>query len=101
ERSLSTQEGAGTHLQVRCDVHGERPSEWEAHVRLLKFILAGGMLLMAGQAYAEDDPAAEIRALKAKLKQLEQRVDDQGKRERQIEAQARALPPLTAKAPVD
>jgi hypothetical protein len=49
------------------------------------------MLLSASQAFADDDPAAEIRALKAKLKQLEQRVDDQGKRERQIEAQARAI----------
>jgi hypothetical protein len=75
--------------------------EWEAHVRLLNLIVAGGVLLSVSQAYAEDDPAAEIRALKAKLKQLEQRVDDQGKRERQIEAQARAIPPLTAKAPVD
>ena len=72
-------------------MHGELPPKWEADVRLLKFILAGGMLLSASQAFADDDPAAEIRALKAKLKQLEQRVDDQGKRERQIEAQARAI----------
>src|SRR5215831_18289124 len=56
-------------------------------------------MLSAGQAYAEDDPAAEIRALKAKLKQLEQRVDDQGRKERQIEAQARAVPVTAFKAP--
>ncbi len=71
-------------------------------MRLLKGIVAGGLLLSAGQAYAEDDPAAEIRALKAKLKQLEQRVDDQGRKEKQIEAQARAIPPVAYKAaPVD
>src|SRR5262249_23594611 len=66
--------------------------EWEAHVRLLNFVVVGGLLLSASQAFAEDDPAAEIRALKAKLKQLEQRVDDQGRKERQIEAQAKAIP---------
>ena len=65
-------------------------------MRLLKCIVAGGLLLSAGQAYAEDDPATEIRALKAKLKQLEQRVDDQGRKERQIEAQTRTLPPVAA-----
>ena len=71
-------------------------------MRLLKGIVAGSLLLSAGQAYAEDDPAAEIRALKAKLKQLEQRVDDRGRKEKQIEAQARAIPPVAYKAaPVD
>src|ERR1700760_2405621 len=55
-------------------------------------------MLAASQAYAEDDPAAEIRALKAKLKQLEQRVDDPGRKERPIEAQTRALPPTAFKA---
>jgi hypothetical protein len=49
-------------------------------------------MVTASQAFAQDDPAAEIRELKAKLKQLEQRVDDQGRKERQIEAQAKALP---------
>jgi len=68
-------------------------------VRLFNFIVAGGLLLTACQAYAEDDPATEIRVLKAKLKQLEQRVDDQGRKERQIEAQARAIPPAPATLP--
>jgi hypothetical protein len=57
-------------------------------VKLLKCALVGGVLVSASQAFADDDPAAEIRLLKAKLKQLEQRVDDQGRKERRIEAQA-------------
>src|SRR5882724_10253557 len=93
-------QGGSTHTpHARCDVHGELPSLWEALVRLLNFIVVGGLMLSASQAYAEDDPAAEIRALKAKLKQLELRVDDQGRKERQIEAQARAIPATAFKAP--
>src|SRR5262249_53160805 len=41
-----------------------------------------------------------IRLLKAKLKQLEQRVDDQVRKEKQIEAQARAVAPAAFKAPL-
>jgi len=67
-------------------------------MRLLSCILVGGLLVSASQAFAEDDPAAEIRLLKAKLKQLEQRVDDQGRKEKQIEAQARAVAPTALKA---
>jgi len=74
---------------------------WEALVRLLKFVVVGGLMVSGSQAFAEDDPAAEIRALKAKLKQLEQRVDDQGRKERQMEAQARAIPATAFKAPQD
>ena len=61
-------------------------------MRLLKCVLVGGILVSAGQAYADDDATSEIRELKAKLKQLEQRVDDQGRKEKVIEAQAKALP---------
>jgi hypothetical protein len=68
------------------------PFDWEAQVRLFNFIVVGGLLLTASQAYAEDDPSAEIRALKAKLKQLEQRVDDQGRKERRMEALAKPIP---------
>jgi len=67
-------------------------------MRVLKCILVGGLLVSASQAFAEDDPAAEIRLLKAKLKQLEQRVDDQGRKEKQIEAQTRAIPASALKA---
>jgi hypothetical protein len=73
-------------------------------VRLFRCILVGGILVAAGQARAEDDPATEIRALKAKLKQLEQRVDDQGRKERQIEATAKvaaAAPPAYKAAAID
>jgi hypothetical protein len=61
-------------------------------VRLLKCVLVGGILVSAGQAYADDDAVSEIRVLKAKLKQLEQRVDDQGRKEKVFEAQAKAMP---------
>ena len=67
-------------------------------MKLLKWALVGGVLVSGSQAFAEDDPATEIRSLKAKLKQLELRVDDQGRKERQIEkTQANAIgqvPPL-------
>jgi hypothetical protein len=66
----------------------------EVLVRLLKCVLVGGILVSAGQAYADDDAVSEIRVLKAKLKQLEQRVDDQGRKEKVFEAQAKALPGL-------
>ena len=64
----------------------------EVLVRLLKCVLVGGILVSAGQAYADDDATSEIRLLKAKLKQLEQRVDDQGRKEKVFEAQAKAMP---------
>ena len=65
-------------------------------MRLLKCVLVGGILVSAGQAYADDDAVSEIRQLKAKLKQLEQRVDDQGRKETVFEAQAKALPAASA-----
>ena len=62
-------------------------------MRLLKCVLVGGILVSAGpQAYADDDAVSEIRVLKAKLKQLGQRVDDQGRKEKVFEAQAKAMP---------
>ena len=73
-------------------------------MRLLKCVLVGGALVAASQAFADDDAASEIRVLKAKLKQLEQRVDDQGRKERAIEAQAKAIsetPTAYKAAPVD
>jgi hypothetical protein len=62
-------------------------------VRLLKYVLVGGALVAASQAFAEEDTASEIRLLKAKLKQLEQRVEVQGQKEKQFEAQANAMGP--------
>ena len=73
-------------------------------MRLLKCVIVGGILVAASsQAFAEEDAAAEIRLLKAKLKQLEQRVDDQARQEKAQEkalaAQAKAIPaPDTYKA---
>ena len=69
-------------------------------MKLLKGIVLGSVLISTGQAFAppafaEEDTSAEIRLLKAKLKQLEQRVENQGRKEREYEAQAKA----SAKAP--
>src|SRR6266852_1225053 len=84
---------------LRCDVRVSLPGR-EVLVKLLKGILVGGVLISTGQifaqqvfaqqAVAEADTSSEIRLLKAKLKQLEQRVEDQGRKEKQIEAQANA-----------
>jgi hypothetical protein len=81
-------------------------------VRLIKCAVVAGMALSAGQvlpssAFADDDTATEIKLLKAKLKELEQRVDDQGRKEKQLQAQTRAIAnapaiantPATYKAP--
>jgi len=65
-------------------------------VNLLKGIVLGSVLISASQifvqqAFAEEDTASEIRLLKAKLKQLEQRVESQGRKEKEYEAQAKAI----------
>lgn len=57
-------------------------------MKLLKCVLVGGALVAASQAFAGEDTASEIRLLKAKLKQPEQRVEVQGQREKRFEAQA-------------
>jgi len=69
-------------------------------VKLLKGILVAVVLISASQvflqqafmqqAFAEEDTSSEIRLLKAKLKQLEQRVENQGRKRRELEVQARA-----------
>src|SRR5229473_4363614 len=98
---------------MRCDVRVSLPPGREVLVKLLKGILVGGVLISTGQifaqqvfaqqvlaqqAVAEADTSSEIRLLKAKLKQLEQRVEDQGRKEKQIEAQANAATPPAYKA---
>jgi hypothetical protein len=57
---------------------------WEVQVKLLKCMMAiGGALVWTSQAVvAEEDTASEIRALKAKLKMLEQRIDGQRRQDR-------------------
>lgn len=70
-------------------------------MKILKGIVLGGILMSASQAVAQEDTASEIRLLKANLKQLEQRVESQDRKERQVAAQVRASSKLTAiaKAP--
>ena len=45
----------------------------------LRWVVVGGVIASAGQAFAQDDTAAQIEQLKAKLKLLEQRVDDEAR----------------------
>jgi hypothetical protein len=76
-------------------------------VKLLKGIFLGGVVISASQifaqqVFAQEDTASEIRLLKAKLKELEQRVEVQGRKERRYEAQAEAIiqaPPAYKAAP--
>jgi hypothetical protein len=76
----------------------------------LKGIVVGGVLISTSQVFAQqvftqlifaqqvfaqpavaqEDTSSEIRLLKAKLKQLEQPVENQGRKEREYEAQAKA-----------
>jgi hypothetical protein len=53
----------------------------EAQVKILNGIVIGGVLLSAGQAFAQEDTSSEIRALKTRLKQLETRIENQGRAE--------------------
>jgi hypothetical protein len=76
-------------------------------VKLLKGIFLGGVVISASQifaqqVFAQEDTASEIRLLKAKLNELEQRVKVQGRKERRYEAQAEAIiqaPPAYKAAP--
>src|SRR5580704_12947217 len=84
----------------------------EIRVRLIKCAVVAGVALstsqvLPSQAFADDDTTTEIKLLKAKLKELEKRVDDQGRKEKQLQAQTRAIAnapaiantPATYKAP--
>jgi hypothetical protein len=62
-------------------------------VKILKGILIGGVLFSGGQAFAEEDTSSEIRALKTRLKQLESRIENQGRREQAaVKPAVKALP---------
>jgi hypothetical protein len=69
----------------------ELPKGQEVHVKRLKGFVLGGALLSAGQVMAEDNTAAEIRLLKEKLKQLEQRVERQGQKESETRAKLASI----------
>src|SRR5258708_16285552 len=79
-----------------CQARKSLPPGREVQVNLLKGIVLGSVLISTSQifvqqAFAEEDTASEIRLLKSKLKQLEQRVENQGRKEREYEAQAKAI----------
>ena len=70
-------------------------------MRIINYGLMLGLLAAcSGQARADDNVTTEIEALKAKLKELQQKVDSEARKTRQVEAvQAKAMPmPGTYKA---
>ena len=66
-------------------------SDQGVQVKLLKGLFLGTVLLSTSQAFAEEDTASEIRLLKAKLKQLEQRVESQGQKESETRAKLASI----------
>ncbi|MFN5125443.1 MAG: hypothetical protein ACK5E1_29310, partial [Bradyrhizobium sp.] len=70
-------------------------------MRILGGILLGSMLLSTGPVLAEDD-ASELRALKARLRQLEQKMEVQARKEEALAARQSAMQDtrMAAKAPV-
>lgn len=69
-------------------------------MRLVRYgMMAGLLFLPSSHAFAGDGTAAEIRTLKTKLKELEDRVDAQGRKERRVEAQSARQLPAPYKAP--
>src|SRR4051794_1298863 len=91
-----------------CEVH-PLPAGGETQVKLLKGLLVGGVVVSATQLFApqvsaqqaavEASTASEISLLKARLKQLEHRVENQARKEKQIEAEAQASPRMPATKP--
>jgi hypothetical protein len=85
-------------------------------VKLLRAIVLGSVLISTGQVLAqqalaqqvsaqqaltqktatEEGTSSEIRLLKARLKQLEQRVENQGRKEQQFEARAKTSATMPA-----
>src|SRR5258708_18968569 len=79
-----------------CQARKSLPPGREVQVNLLKGIVLGSVLISASkifvqQAWAEEDTPSESGLLKAKSKQLEQRVESQGRKEKEYEAQAKAI----------
>src|SRR5262249_44791115 len=72
--------------------HPRVGGEW---MKVLKGILLGGILVAAGPALAEDD-VAELQALKARLKQLEQRLDNQARKQEVLAAKQDSRLPVKA-----
>lgn len=66
-------------------------------MNIIRGILLGSVLLSATQAVAEDNTAAEIRLLKATLKQLEQRVETQQRKNDETRANVARINKLAAK----
>ena len=54
-------------------------------------LMLGILAASSGQARADDNVTTEIQSLKAKLKELQQRVDSEARKTRQVEAQAKAV----------
>ena len=44
-------------------------------MKLLKCIVVGGIVASSSQVFAQEDTASELRSIKVRMKQLEQRIE--------------------------
>src|SRR3569833_2272600 len=83
---------------------GNEPASQEKGV-LVRIITCGLLLgifaACSAAAHAEDNVGAEIQSLKAKLRELQQRVDAEARKTRQVEAQAKAVSIPVKSMPID
>jgi hypothetical protein len=84
-------------MKIRDNKHGGK----RRHKPALAAMVLGALVSFQAGAARADDTAAEIRLLKARLKQLEERVAEQGRKEKETQAQIQhaAAQPGPAPAP--
>jgi hypothetical protein len=58
-------------------------------VKLLKCIVVGGIVASSSPVFAQEDTASELRSIKVRMKQLEQRIEEQVRKEKELEARAK------------
>jgi hypothetical protein len=70
-------------------IRGYKLSSKRYHKPAIAAVALGALMSFQGGAARADDTATEIRLLKARLKQLEERVAEQGRKEKETQAQIR------------
>jgi hypothetical protein len=71
------------------NIRGDKLSRKRYHKPAIAALALGALVTFQGGAARADDTAAEIRLLKQRLKQLEERVAEQGRKEKETQAQIR------------
>jgi hypothetical protein len=70
-------------------VRGNKRGGKRHHKAAVAAVVLGALVSFQAGAARADDTAAEIRMLKTRLKQLEERVAEQGRKEKETQAQIR------------